>query len=150
MFWQSRETLAVIEWIYRAAVMYGWLLFMVKIKGQREIGRLNAFDFIIAVTFGSVAAGALNNSRVNLIGPMVTIATLVVIDITIAYFSLKNIRFRRMMTDEPLVLIQNGRIIENMLFRTRVNLDDLLLELRQKGYHYLHDVEYPESVTTFS
>lgn len=141
-FWQGQESLATFEWILRAIVTYSWLLVMVKIKGQRQIGRLNAFDFIIAVTFGSVAAGALNNSRNDMVGPFITITTLILLDVLISFGALKNIRFRRIVTDEPLVLMQNGKFIENMLYRSRVNLDDLLLELRQSGVHFLHDVEY--------
>ncbi|MEW6624894.1 MAG: DUF421 domain-containing protein [Bacillota bacterium] len=141
-FWENQESLSVLQWILRGIVMFWWLLLMTKLMGQRQIGRLNVFDFIVAFTIGGTAAGVLNNSRNGLIGALTTIATLAALDIIVAFLALKNAKFRRIVQDEPLVLIQNGRIIENMLRKARFNLDDLLLELRLKNIPNLHDVEF--------
>ena len=119
-----------------------WLLLAIKIKGQREIGRLNAFDFIVAVTFGSIAASALSNSEIGLQGPLITIISFVLLDVLMSYIALKNIKLRRIVQDEPLVIVQNGRIIENMMYRARLNIDDLMMELRQKKIPNLNDVEF--------
>lgn len=141
-FWQSQESLSLLQWILRGFVMFWWLLFMTKLMGQREIGRLTAFDFIVAFAIGGTAAGVLNNSRNGLLGAIATIGTFVALDIIVAYLALKNSKFRRIVQDEPLVLIQNGRIIDKMLRKARFNLDDLLMELRMNNIPNLYDVEF--------
>lgn len=141
-FWQSQETLSFYQWLIRGIVMFCWLLLMTKLMGQREIGRLTAFDFIVAFAIGGTAAGVLNNSRNGLLGAITTIGTLAALNILVAFLALKNAKFRRIVQDEPLVLIQNGRIIENMLRKARFNLDDLLMELRMNKVPNIHDVEY--------
>lgn len=141
-FWDGQESLTIVQWVLRAMVIFIWLLLATKLMGQRQIGRLTAFDFIVAFTVGGTAAGVLNNSRNALIGALTTIATMTVLDIGAAYLSLKNAKLRRLVQDEPLVLIQNGRLIESMMRKARFNLDDLMLELRQKDIHNLNDVEF--------
>lgn len=141
-FWEGQESLTVLQWTFRAFVMFWWLLFMTKLMGQRQIGRLTAFDFIVAFTVGGTAAGVLNNAKNALIGAIATIGTLTALDIMVSYLALKNAKLRRVVQDEPLVLVQNGRIIEDMLRKARFNLDDLLLELRLEGFPNLHDIEF--------
>lgn len=141
-FWKSQGSLTVLQWVLRAVVMFSWILLVTKLMGQREIGHLNAFDFIVAFTLGGTAAGVLNNSKNGLIGAMTTIATLAVLNIFISYISLKNAKIRRIFQDEPIVIVQNGRIIDRMMRRARYNLDDLLQELRLKNIANLHDVEF--------
>lgn len=141
-FWEGQESLTILQWMLRAIVMFFWLLLTTKLMGQRQIGRLTAFDFIVAFTVGGTAAGVLNNSRNALIGAIISIATLAALDIIVAYLSLKNAKLRRLVQDEPLVLIQNGRLIETMMRKARFNLDDLLLELRRKNIPNLQDVEF--------
>jgi len=141
-FWVSQESLTVIQWILRAVVMFFWLFITTRLMGQREIGRLNVFDFIISLTVGGTAAGVLNNSRNNVTGALVSIGAFAALNILFAYLALKNAKVRRILQDEPLVLIQKGRIIEGMLRKARFNLDDLLLGLRLKGIPNLHDVEF--------
>ncbi len=59
------------------------------------MGRLNAFDFVVLVTFGSVAAGVLNNPELNMLGVVITVGTLGLLNIIFAYLALKSNRFRR-------------------------------------------------------
>ena len=141
-FWENQASLTVLQWVLRATIVYIWLLLLTKLMGQREIGRLNAFDFVILITFGSTAAGVLNNSELSLRGTVVSVGTLSLLNVILAYLAFKSPRFRRIVQDEPIVVVQNGRVIKEALTRTRFNLDDLLLGLRQKNYPNLHDVEF--------
>lgn len=141
-FWESQDSLTVLQWMLRAVVMFSWLLFVTKLMGQRELGHLNAFDFIVAFTLGGTVSGVLNNSKNGLIGAMTTTTTLAGLNIIISYIALKNAKIRRIFQDEPIVIVQNGRIIDRMMRKARYNLDDLLQELRLRNITNLHDVEF--------
>lgn len=108
--WRAPVSLGIFEWALRATVMYAWLLITVKLKGQWEIGRLNASDFVVAVAIGSVAAGVLNNPRLGLTGALTPLGTLALIDIAISYGTLRHSKFRRIVQGEPIVLVLNGGI----------------------------------------
>lgn len=141
-FWEGQETLTPLQWVIRAAVMYTWLLFIAKLMGQREVGRLTLFDFVISIIIGTVSASPLTNSRTDVSGAIIAVSTLGAFDIALSYLSLWNAKFRRVVQDEPIVLVQNGQLLEDTMRRTRFNLDDLLAELRQNNVPNLSDVEF--------
>lgn len=141
-FWQAQSSLTFYQWIARGVVTISWLILLTKLMGQRQIGRMTLFDFIIAITIGSVTAGGLNNSRTNLISVLISITTLAVIDIILSFISLKFSKIRRIIQGEPKILIKNGKILEQTLKNTRMNLDDLLLGLRRNKLANIGDVEF--------
>lgn len=141
-FWQSQESLSAIDWVLRAIIMFIWLLLVARFMGQRQIGRLTAFDFIVYITFGGIAAGSLNNPHSNLLGAIISIGIFGLINVCLANIALKYSKIRRILQEEPLVLVQNGRILEKMMKKTRINLDDLLFELRLKNIFDLSDVDF--------
>jgi len=141
-FWKSQESLIYYQWIARAIVMFFWLVLMTKIMGQRQIGRLTLLDFIIGITIGSITAGSLNNSRSSLVSVLLTIGTLTGIDVFLTYISLKNAKFRRIFQGEPKILIKNGKLLEDTMRKAKINLDDLLMELRLKKLANLADTEF--------
>lgn len=141
-FWQSQESLLYYQWILRAVVMFFWLVLVTKLMGQRQVGRLTILDFIIGITIGSITAGVLNSSQIDLVNALLTIGTLTVIDITLNYISLKNAKVRRIFQGEPIVLIKNGKLLEDTMRKSKINLDDLLMELRLKKMPNLSDTEF--------
>lgn len=141
-FWISQESLLYYQWIARSIIIFFWLVLIGKITGQRQIGRLTFLDFVIAITIGSVAAGSLNNSRTNLINVMITIGTLTAVDVILNYVSLKNAKLRRIFQGEPKILIKNGKLLEDTMRKAKINIDDLLMELRLKKMSDLADTEF--------
>ncbi|NLV92234.1 MAG: DUF421 domain-containing protein [Firmicutes bacterium] len=141
-FWTGQSSLTALQWIARAATAYGFLLLMTKLMGQREMGQLTLFDFVSAVTVGSITGGFLSSSETTLVAYVSAVAALASIHILISIVSLKAPRLRRVVQEEPLVLVQNGQILEDTMRKTRINLDDLMIQLRQRNYPNLADVEF--------
>lgn len=141
-FWEAQPSLTAAQWFLRALVLYIFLLLMAKIMGQREIGRLTLFDFIIAITIGGVAAGALSSSTSGLEGVIITVATMSGFQLVLSIFSLKFSRFRRVVEEEPIILVQNGKLLVQAMKKTRINIDELMSQLRQKNYFNLSQVEF--------
>lgn len=140
-FWVAQNSLPIWQWILKTAVIFVWLLFLTRLMGQREVGQMTLFDFVIAVSIGSVAGGALSNGRGGAIWPMLSITALAAFDILLAILALKLPKFRRMVQGEPLVPVKDGRLLEDTMRRVRLNLDDLLTGLRRQKVPNLHDVE---------
>lgn len=141
-FWEAQAHLSLIQWSLRAVVMFLFLLILVKLMGQREVSKFGLIDFIVGVIMGSAVAGTLDNSDTDLKGPMIAIATLAGLQILISIIGLKSLHIKRVLEEEPIILVQNGMLLESTLEKTRINLDDLLSQLRQKGFFYLEQVEF--------
>lgn len=141
-FWQAQESLLIHQWILRGVVTYLWLLLISKLMGQRELAHLTLFDFLIVFTVGGAAVGPLSHANTGLVGALTSVATLGALNIAVAYLGLRHSKLRRVVQDEPIILIQNGKILPNMMRKVRVNLDGLLMELRQANVMNIHDVEF--------
>lgn len=87
-------------------------------------------------------SGPLFLPNVALRGALINIALLGLLNIGLSYLALKNAKLRRIIQDEPLVLIQNGKILDKMMGRARFNLDDLLTQLRLVNVANISDVEF--------
>lgn len=141
-FWEGQPSLTLLQWFLRTVTLIIFMLFVTKLMGQREIGRLTLVDFVVAVTIGSVLGSTLTSSNTNLAGSLIVIATLGGFELITSLIGLKSQRFKRMVEEEPIILIQNGILLESTLERTRINIDDLMSQIRQKGYFYLDQIEF--------
>jgi uncharacterized membrane protein YcaP (DUF421 family) len=63
---------------------------------------------------------------------VVPILTILGAELLLSFFSLRSIRFRRLLCGKPVILIENGRILRENLKKTRVTLDELSGHLREK------------------
>ena len=60
----------------------------------------------------------------------------------LAGLSLQSIRLRKLLCGKPVILIENGRILQNNLRRTRVTIDELMCQLRLKDVLDVRSVQY--------
>ena len=84
----------------------------------------------------------IENYQENIFYSIVPILTLLVLQISLSSLSLKFPRFRIFLDGNPSVMIQNGRINYREMVKQKYNLDDLLVQLRDKGYRSIEEVEY--------
>ncbi|SIQ09353.1 Uncharacterized membrane protein YcaP, DUF421 family [Peribacillus simplex] len=131
-FFNSQETLTAIQWTLRAIISFFFLLFSVKLMGQRSISQLRLLDFIMALIIGNILAHPLSDERLGLKGSMITTFALVILYIISVFTSLKWGKLRKFFDSAPFPLIENGQIIYKSLARARISIDDLLSELRKE------------------
>lgn len=110
--------------------------------GKRHLAELSVFDFVVAVTMGSVAGADIADPEIHH-GP--TLYAIVAIGFLHVVFSraiLKYRNFGRLVTLDPTIVIQNGVVLKENLARVRYTVDELLYNLREKGIFELEEVDY--------
>ena len=127
---------------YRTSLSALTLFLLAKAMGRKQIGELNTFDYIIGITIGSIASEMTVNSDVSLINCIVAMAVLSLIGILISYGTTKSMFLRRFFTGCPIILIENGKIIEKGLNKARFDINDLLQECRINGYFDISEIAY--------
>ncbi len=131
-----------LEVVYRTFLSALTLFLLAKAMGRKQIGELNTFDYIIGITIGSIASEMTVNSDVSLINCIVAMAVLSLIGILISYATTKSMFLRRFFTGCPIILIENGKIIEKGLNKARFDINDLLQECRINGYFDISEIAY--------
>lgn len=126
----------------RTVLIYFVVFLMLRLMGKREIGKLSLFDLVISIMIAEIAVFVLEDSSKPLMDGIVPMATLVIIQIIIAFITLKSRTVRILFDGRPSVLINKGMIDREEMKKHRYNLDDLMLQLRQNKIMNVADVEF--------
>lgn len=127
----------------RTTVLYLAVLVLMRIMGKREVGQLSLFDLAVAIMIAEVAAIPLSDTSIPLLSHGVfPIIVLVVLQIGLAFLSLKSRGVRKLIDGSPCIIIEQGRILETEMRRHRYNIDDMMGQLREQGIYHLEKVEY--------
>ncbi len=129
-------------------------LIVVRLMGNRTVGQLSPFDFIIMVGIGDIIVTASMDKNQTVLNGIEGLITLLVLQQLLSYLSLKNITLRKWVEGTPVTLIQDGKIIQQNFIKTHFNYDDLRQELHKQGMDMtdLPDIKLArlESCGTFS
>ncbi len=113
-----------------------------RMMGKKQIGELEPFELVIALMISELATFPMQDIRIPILHAVVPIVTLLFLQVGTSFLELKSIIARRVLTGTPSILIKNGQIDIAELRYQRFNINDLLEELRLKGFFNLSDVEY--------
>ena len=128
--------------IYRTILVLVVLFFLAKLMGKKQVSQLNLFDYIIGITIGSIAADISLDIDKNLVSGLICLFIYGLFSFLVSYITMKSLKLRRFIVGVPTVLIENNKIIQSGLKKTKLDVNDLLAEARCQGYFKLEDIEY--------
>jgi len=126
---------------YRTAVMFIIMLISMRILGKRQLGQLELGDLVAAIMLSELAVSPITTNSRLLYG-IVPVATLLVAQLGIAFFSMKSIRFRSILVGKPSIIIQNGKINQRGMRKNRLTLTELSEALRIQGHTDIATIKY--------
>ena len=128
--------------MFRTLFFYFFVTISYRLMGKREVGQLGIIDLIVSILIAELVAISIENINRSIILTIIPIFMLVVIEITLAYISIKSRKFRGLLQGKTAILICDGRINYHEMVKQRYSLDDLLLNLRLNSIKSLEEVEY--------
>lgn len=128
--------------LFRTLFTYFFVLLSLRIMGKREIGKLSIFDLVVSIIIAEVSAMTLQDLKIPLWHGILVTGLLVMLQIGMSYLSLHNHRIHDLIEGKPTVLVANGEINDSEMKRTRYNMNDLLMQLREKNISTVADVEF--------
>lgn len=128
--------------ILRAIILYVVVLCSLRIMGKGELGELQPFDLVVSLMIAELAAMPMEDLNSPMSHGLTAIATLVLLQCLISFLSLKSNNFRRIVCGNPSILISHGKFNVKEMKKLRVNVNDILGQLRLKGYSKIDDIDY--------
>ncbi|AXU95131.1 hypothetical protein CI789_07765 [Erwinia persicina] len=119
-----------METVLRAVGIYFILLIVFRIAGRRALLQMTSFDLILLLIISEATQQALLGDDFSVTGAALTIITLVVLDITLGYIKKKTGWFDYLLDGSPVILVENGRVLDNKLKKSGITLDDILVSAR--------------------
>lgn len=118
------------------------LFLLSKVMGFRAIAELSFFDYVIGITIGSVAAEMCTNIDIEWWKGITAMVIYVLFDMAFILISQKTLVGRKIISGVPIVLIDNGKIVEKSVKKARIDLNDLEAAARVSGYYNLSDIQF--------
>ncbi len=128
--------------VFRTLFFYFFITLAYRIMGKREVGQLGIIDLIVSILIAELVAISIENNKDSIFLTILPISLLVVLELVLAYISIKSRTFRTIFGGKPSLIIANGKINYREMVKQRYSMDDLLLSLRQKEIRNIEDVEY--------
>ncbi|WP_027702144.1 DUF421 domain-containing protein [Metaclostridioides mangenotii] len=126
----------------RSIILYIAVLIALRIMGKGEIAEMNCFDLVITLLIAEVAAFPMENNDIPIINGIAAITGLVLMQTLVSFIGLKSKIFHSMLSGKPSILVDKGEIQYKELKKDRINIEELLEQLRIQGYFNLKEVQY--------
>jgi uncharacterized membrane protein YcaP (DUF421 family) len=129
--------------IGRALFMYLFLLFVIRIAGNRTMSEMTTFDFILLLIVGDSTQQAITSNDYSITNAVIIILTFVVLNIIIAYLKNKFALFDRVIEGSPLIVVNQGKPLEKIMHKAKINDADILEAARKAhGLERMQQIKY--------
>ena len=132
----------ILAILFRTIFFYFFTLIMLRVMGKREIGQLGVIDFVVSILVAELIAISIENVNDSMWNTIIPIIAVTILEMSLAYFSLKSKKFRTFFDGKPSIIIEKGKVNYKEMVKQRYTIDDLLFELRQKGIKSIESVDY--------
>ena len=126
----------------RTIILYLILIVVIRIMGKRQIGQMEPSEFVVTMLVANLAAIPMQDGGIPLFSGFVPIVTVLGVELVLSALSMKNLRLRKLLCGKPVILIENGNVLQKNLKKTRITLDELVGHLREKDVLDLKAVQY--------
>jgi uncharacterized membrane protein YcaP (DUF421 family) len=128
--------------VFRAVFLYLFVLFLMRVIGRRELSSLSAIDLVLLIVLGDAIQQGLTQDDYSVTGAVIAISTIAALQVLVSYVSFRSRRVRKVLEGHPIVVIQDGKLLERNLRRQRMTPDELAEEMRIQQIANFEDVQW--------
>jgi uncharacterized membrane protein YcaP (DUF421 family) len=128
--------------VLRAAFAFAFVYFLTRIVGRRELSSLEPFDLIMLIVLGDLVQQGVTQSDYSVTGLVLAAGTIALMQVLVSYLSYRFRKLRPLLNGEPIVLVEDGRVLEQNLHRERLTRVELEEQARQSQIAALDDVRW--------
>jgi uncharacterized membrane protein YcaP (DUF421 family) len=118
--------------VIRAAFAFLVILLLTRIVGRRELNTLEPFDLILLVTIGDLVQQGVTQNDFSVTGLLLALGTIAVLTVVFSYLPWRFKVLRPVLEGVPVILIQDGDVIEKNLRRHRLTQEEIAAEARHQ------------------
>jgi uncharacterized membrane protein YcaP (DUF421 family) len=132
-----------MDTVIKTALIYVILLVLMRLAGRRTLAEVSTFDFILLLVIGGTTQRALLGQDYSVTNALLVVVTLVLIDVVLSLIERDNPAFARIVNGSPLIVVEDGRLLQNRMRWSRVTESEILAAARRKhGIERLEDIKF--------
>ena len=123
------------QFVVRAAVVYVFILILLRLGGKREIGQMGAGEFVAILLISNAVQNSMNGGDNSITGGIILSTVIVLLSLLVAYLTYKSKKMENLIQGTPTILIHNGKLVRKNLAKERLSVGQLKTALRRQGIH---------------
>jgi uncharacterized membrane protein YcaP (DUF421 family) len=131
-----------MDLVIRATVIFLFILMVTRVAGRRELSTMEPFDLILLVVTGDLVQQGVTQNDQSITGALLAISTIGLLTVALSYLSFRFKRLRPVLGGEPIVLIEDGEVIDANLRRQRLTREEIGAEARLNGIGSIEDIRW--------
>src|SRR6185312_5083391 len=124
----------------RAVVLFCFVYLLTRIMGRRELSSLEPFDLILLIVIGDAIQQGLTQDDYSVTGALIVVGTFAMLQLGLSFLSFRVPGLRPALEGEPIVVVQDGKVIERNLRRERITVEEVMVEARLQQVARLDDI----------
>lgn len=128
--------------LLRTIILYILIIAGVRLMGKRQVGELEPSELVLSLIIADLASVPMQDYGIPLLTGVVPILTLLSVTMILSVLTMKSVRFRAILCGRPSMVIRNGMVDQREMAKNRLTVDELLEELRIKGYTDISQIKY--------
>jgi uncharacterized membrane protein YcaP (DUF421 family) len=132
-----------VDIVFRALAVYGGLMVILRIAGKRTLAQMTTFDFVLLLIIAEATQQGLLGDDFSITNGILVIVTLIGVDIAMSLLKRRFALFSRLSEGRPVIILEDGKPIEERMKRSRIDESDILSFARQtQGIERLEDIKF--------
>src|SRR2546421_11109112 len=131
-----------MDLVIRSTVIFFFVYLVTRVVGKRELSSLEPFDLILLVVIGDLVQQGVTQSDYSVTGAVTVISVVAGLSVLLGFANFKLRRFRTVLEGEPVVLVEDGRVIDANMRRERITNEELEAEGRQQQVLSVDDMKW--------
>ena len=132
----------MIVFFLRTLVLYLLLVGVIRLMGKRQVGQMEPAEFVVTMLSANLVTIPMQDFSVPVYTGVIPIVTVLAMELILSAATVKSVGLRRIFCGKPVILIENGRVLQKNLQKTRISLDELTGQLRLKDILDITQVQY--------
>jgi uncharacterized membrane protein YcaP (DUF421 family) len=130
------------EFLVRAAIVYVFLIVLLRLSGKRQVGQLAPFDLVLLLVLSNAVQNSMNGGDNSVVGGMISAATLVALNWGLGLATYKSKRLERFIEGRPQIVVHDGHVYRDVMEREKLTQHELDAALRAAGCATLTEVHF--------
>jgi uncharacterized membrane protein YcaP (DUF421 family) len=131
-----------VDIAFRGAALFLFIYLLTRVIGRRELSSLQPFDLILLIVLGDTIQQGLTQDDYSVTGAVIAVGTIAGLQVLTSWSAFRFPFLRRVLDGHPIVLVEDGKVIEKNLRRERLTMDDLTAQARISQIASLDEVQW--------
>ena len=126
----------------RTVFLYLVLIAAIRMLGKRQLGQLEPSEVVVTMVVADLASMPMQDESIPISSGLIPIGAVLLLEVVLSQLSMRSVKIRKLLCGKPVILIENGKFLQDNMRKTRVTLDELVSQLREKDVLDPSTVQY--------